>query len=412
MIAGLGNLLGPILILSTYDDPSKPKKSLLDTFMNNSGYIQEDQKHTHFYTEQQKKVLKQIKANSSHGAIIDGGPGTGKTLIAIERTVELASEGHDVLLLCYNKNLCSYLKSRYEDAFPYDQPGTVEIDYLHRLLVKSLRNKGIETNPRDDHKYWSQTLPNQFKTYFPSNTTEKKYDHVVIDEGQDIFHEQYIDAIELFLRDAWTSNNWTIFIDSKYQTVYQDYDKQLFKTFRDIYDAYYYQLFDNCRNTEQIIEIAFLHTGFKKISCKKDSKVKPSIYQYKSDKDLIVKLEKKIKELTREDRIPKNWITILCSNTHQDLLIEHDNKKYYQLNDYQALKNNDAISLVTPHSFKGLENETIIYIAKPKFDEDNKEILKEYYTAYTRSKSNLIIYLPESIVTDLDSFTMKNLKDN
>lgn len=374
-------------------------------------YIQEDKEQTKFYTDQQKKVLNQIIANPKHGAIIDGGPGTGKTLIALERTAQLANSGNNVLFLCYNKNLCSYLQERYKKAFPYDQTGSVTIQSFHKLLVNTLKELGVEEETKNTHEYYSKELPLKFRKYITSNQMVDLFDHVVIDEGQDLFHQHYIDCIELFLKNGWDSNEWTIFIDSKYQTIYQDFDKKLFNTFKEIYDAYYYQLFENCRNTEQIINTAHLHTGFDKIPCMKNSKLDPTINKYKSDRDLIVKLNKEIKELT-ENNIPENWITILGSNQHQNLIIENDPDTYYKLNDYKSINKKNAISTSTPHSFKGLENEVIIYIAKDNFRKNDKEVLKEYYTAYTRAKSNLIIFLPDSIISDLDQFVLENLNLN
>lgn len=52
-------------------------------------------------TNQQKNILRQLKRRSK--AIIEGGAGTGKTVLALDHAQNLAEQGLKVLLLCYNK---------------------------------------------------------------------------------------------------------------------------------------------------------------------------------------------------------------------------------------------------------------------------------------------------------------------
>src|SRR5262249_42904878 len=60
-------------------------------------------------TRQQSRLLR--ARGMRRRAVICGGAGTGKTLLALERAMELARSGRRVLLLCYNRALSDFLKA-------------------------------------------------------------------------------------------------------------------------------------------------------------------------------------------------------------------------------------------------------------------------------------------------------------
>ena len=46
-------------------------------------------------------------------AVINGAAGTGKTMIALEKSRRHAEDGEKVLFLCFNRFLCEYFKTNY-----------------------------------------------------------------------------------------------------------------------------------------------------------------------------------------------------------------------------------------------------------------------------------------------------------
>ena len=65
-------------------------------------------------TEQQRRVLQMTR--SLKRVWINGGAGTGKTILAIERARQLAADGDRVLLLCFNRPLGAHLEALVADS--------------------------------------------------------------------------------------------------------------------------------------------------------------------------------------------------------------------------------------------------------------------------------------------------------
>ena len=59
-------------------------------------------------TNQQKNILRQLKRRKE--GLIEGGAGTGKTVLALDHAQNLAEQGLKVLLLCYNQKLGNEFK--------------------------------------------------------------------------------------------------------------------------------------------------------------------------------------------------------------------------------------------------------------------------------------------------------------
>jgi hypothetical protein len=60
-------------------------------------------------TAQQFLILHMLSRRSRRAAIV-GGAGTGKTMLAVELTCRLATEGLSVLFVCFNRNLAEWLE--------------------------------------------------------------------------------------------------------------------------------------------------------------------------------------------------------------------------------------------------------------------------------------------------------------
>jgi len=111
-------------------------------------------------------------------AAIQGGAGTGKTLLAEEKVRRLSETGK-VLFLCFNTFLRDELRRRNHDLFI---SGNVEIHSIDSLATAYSNNTIVVENDR-------QQTDKNISDYLVDCETNWNFQHVVIDEGQDIHWE-------------------------------------------------------------------------------------------------------------------------------------------------------------------------------------------------------------------------------
>lgn len=119
--------------------------------------------------DEQKKILYYLEDQKM--AVIHGIGGTGKTMIAISRAKELAFEGYKVLFLCFNAALADYLNLNFaNDSITYK---TIDSFVLE------------ETGCTKDDPTRYEKAAEKFTQAECKDIFYKKYQHIVIDEGQD-----------------------------------------------------------------------------------------------------------------------------------------------------------------------------------------------------------------------------------
>lgn len=105
-----------------------------------------------------------------------GAAGTGKTFLAERWARRRAEKGDRTLLVCYNVPLAEDLEHRLEDS-------DVEVHGFHRLALAALSPVGVRV-PEDVQPTWWDTVPAELLVDHRDQTT-KRYDTIVVDEGQD-----------------------------------------------------------------------------------------------------------------------------------------------------------------------------------------------------------------------------------
>ena len=109
-------------------------------------------------------------------AAVQGGAGTGKTMLAIEKARRLA-ETDQVLFLCFNHHLLQYLQSSYGTAIPNITFANLPLlTCRHMQISDAGGDEGISRylNEYDQHSW--------------------PYKHIIIDEGQD-FAECHLELL-------------------------------------------------------------------------------------------------------------------------------------------------------------------------------------------------------------------------
>ena len=109
-----------------------------------------------------------------------GGPGTGKTWLAIEQARRWAADGQRVALICYSRGLSTWIARRVSH-WPKALRRNVRVRTYHALGVEW----GVEIGTARDQEYWDVTMPAQMTELARALPDEQRFDALIVDEAQD-----------------------------------------------------------------------------------------------------------------------------------------------------------------------------------------------------------------------------------
>ncbi len=121
-------------------------------------------------------------------ALVEGGAGSGKTLLALEFAERLSRSGARVLVLCFNRHLADWMTERLagEGAGPPIQAAS-----FHAFALRLAREAGIEFDvPRGSEAapFWREEAPlilEQALVVLRGAEVAPAFDGIIVDEGQD-----------------------------------------------------------------------------------------------------------------------------------------------------------------------------------------------------------------------------------
>lgn len=179
--------------------------------------------------------------------LIEGGAGTGKTLLATEYAIRRAKAGDRVLYLTFNKNLSYNINNQINPM------ANLKIINIHALFGEyvPVEIDKLQANPQ---KYFGEELPEAFFKWINDLPEEKKenlqYDVLVMDEGQDIIKPLFLYSLDVLLKGGFENGKWVVFYDEKQNIYNPDYSDGM--EIIESYSCTKFKLFINCRNTVQI----------------------------------------------------------------------------------------------------------------------------------------------------------------
>jgi protein-tyrosine-phosphatase len=167
--------------------------------------------------------------------LVTGGPGTGKTLLAVEAARRFAAAGQRVLLLCFTDGLGQWLASHLAShsapgLTPDEMTCGIEARSISQLAVELCAQQGIEMNPHDP-KHWEEA------NLHASEVVEKMgadWDVVIIDEAQDLHEANWL-LVEAL---AGEGTLWAFHDPAQAFWAERSVPEHLFKGFYDLTESY------------------------------------------------------------------------------------------------------------------------------------------------------------------------------
>ena len=333
-------------------------------------------------TEGQSRVLRAISNRPK--AVVCGGAGTGKTLLALEQAQHLSASGRKTLLLCYNRMLADYF-----NLF-CDKDPNIDAMTFHQLCDWQRRQVQEETG-RDLIQEMEEEFPGEdlYETQLPAALTysadilDEKYDAIVVDEGQD-FHENYWEALTYVFENE-KNGIFFVFLDPNQAIYANEIDGIPIKE-----EPFHLSM--NCRNTEYIHNAAYRFFEGESTDPPTGNQGVPIETLVSSTlKKQALAIYNSIVEKFSEG-LQENQITVLIADSEKHPLYEELEKFKLPSSSSWNIEGSileKGVRVDTVSRFKGLESDLIFlwgidYLELPT----NRELL---YVGISRAKSRLVL---------------------
>lgn len=343
-------------------------------------------------TSNQAKILRVIGGRKR--AVISGGAGTGKTLIAVEKARQLAQSGLSVLLLCYNRPLANTLVEGLRDEPRVQAMSFHQLCDRRIAAVRAHSGKDLLTEAAS--AYPGNTMQQKFDVQMPfalalsNELLDEKYDAIVVDEAQD-FSDEYWFAVEELLRDP-ADGFLYIFIDQ---------NQKLYRRHGNLpVEGDPFHLTANCRNTAPIHKVGYTHYTGEQVD--EPELPGPPVERLVADGDVnqAEAISNRVRQLLADEGLAPEDIAVLIAKQPKakmyDLLRAHTlpGKVTWAVERHDIRR---TVLADTVGRFKGLESQAVLlWIGDEVLDEQQWETL---YVGTTRAKSLLVIVGSARVLT-------------
>jgi hypothetical protein len=368
------------------------------------GLLLESERELVALSEDQHRVLDLALNDSNPRLICEGGPGTGKSLIAVEAARRLARSGKKVLLLCFNDNLGEHLRLDLAETDP-----RIRVSTVHSFLGETINRGGfgeeLRSARRDgtDHHLFDEAYPRLFETACAALLEESElpqYDVLIVDETQDVLNGPIMSCLDLILNGGFAAGRWLIFHDPGLQSaIYNRADSRVLDRLKS-FGAACFQLSENFRNPKAVVTEACVTTQTAVPVCRR-SLVSPVDYRIVlNERDQAKKLRALLLELMREGISPEQ-VTILSPKRAREscaITFPPDvGKPMHVLDGQSGRRPAGAFSVASIAGFKGLENDVIILTdLPPEFISERTRA--DLYVGMTRARTKLFAMVPQSFL--------------
>lgn len=335
-------------------------------------------------TANQAKVLRTIGGRKR--AVVSGGAGTGKTLLAVEKARQFAQSGLTVLLLCYNRPLADALAVGLRD-----EPRVLCLSF-HQLCDRRVRQvlqacgrnlleeAAIAYAGYGDKHIFEVQMP--YALALSNELLAEKFDAIVVDEAQD-FSDEYWFSVEELLKNQ----------EAGYLYIFIDENQKLYRRHGSLpVDDDPHYLFVNCRNTATIHEVGYAFYSGEPVDppdLRGPAVERIAIDQDELQADAVVR---KMCEWVQIEGILASDVVVLVAKkpkAHAYDLLQRRSQAAKLVWAVEAHGQQRGVLLDTVARFKGLEAQAVVlWVGDEIVDEQQWETV---YVGATRAKSILCI---------------------
>ncbi|WP_262269604.1 nuclease-related domain-containing DEAD/DEAH box helicase [Microvirga yunnanensis] len=304
-------------------------------------------------------------------ALIRGGAGTGKTLVAIQEALRSAAAGRRTLLTCHSRPLAANLERKLKDIENLTVAG------FHALCGRISRQAGVPTPSHiSERELYETALPNALYQAMEIQPA-LKWDTIIVDEGQDFRPEWWI-AIDACLR---RDGHLRVFMDSN-QRVYEDAGNGV----HDL-SVIPVRLSRNRRNTKNIHNAASVHYSGPDIIADGPDGVEVSWINADNADAKVEAAYRELRRLVLNEEVAPGDIAVLVNGpAARTSFLERSSGTSIPLTDAETMALEDVV-VDTVRRFKGLERPAIILIDSG----DEMERRELAYVAFSRARSYLCV---------------------
>lgn len=316
--------------------------------------------------------------------LVNGGPGTGKTLLALEKAKRLAKAGSETLLTCYNRLLADYL------AASAGRTCGLTVESLYGLFLRLAKESGAQVvlpEPEDlRNDFYRKRLPELLFEALVNRPT--CFDAIVVDEGQDSCLADRT-VLELMLADG---GNGALYVFQDHsQLVYRDstpWPEADFETFT---------LTVNRRNTQAIHEVVRRLGSMNVTRAAGPAGVSPEFIEAVGPRQEIDALSRALHRLIREENIAPSRIAVLA--TTRSVIPEI--APYRRIGAFQITDLLDPapqqVLFESVSRFKGLERDVVVLVGLREVDYCHFESLLR--AGASRARAHLVVIGAPEVVS-------------
>ena len=321
---------------------------------------------------------------------LNGGAGTGKTLLAIE-LIRTLSDSKKILFLCFNKPLARHVRYSMKKT-----QGDIHIHNCHQW-VSNLKRK--YSMPRTDT---NMDMSLEIENLVSKVIDEKdKYDVIIIDEAQD-FDDEWMINIELMLRKK---GKFFVFYDQQ-QSIFERKSQYFLKE-----KFSHLELDENFRNTNEIFQLFKNFNSQKNFISRGIAGTKPEFINVKTYEQQFKWIGEKINHLKQHEGIELREMGVLIYDGLKPTNIKNLSKIIPSITQAELCSAEyvqpDQIMFDTVNRIKGLEIPIMFLTNFISPLEDQR-----LYVSLSRAKHRIYIVGLESKIEELKKRIIPLVQNN